>query len=272
MNCSIYQIYYSEETKQSNDPGFLQLDNLANERPDWREYWPIRNFLLNNELENDRYYGFFSPKFKQKTNLDSSEVYKFIQANQADVIHFSPFFDQSAFPINIFSQATAQHQGIADPLEKALKILNKDFNPFEVIMNSTNTIFCNFFVAKKVFWKIWLKNCEMIFKIAESNTSELAMALNANTNHDSHGAAVKVFVIERIASSLAAAGKIKTIKSFDPMSLPLAGSKISIYRDDLLILDALKLAYDYTQNSHFINAFYLHRSFLLSKLEKDITN
>lgn len=266
MNCSIYQIYYSEETKQSNDPGFLQLDNLANERPDWREYWPIRNFLLNNELEDGRYYGFFSPKFKQKTNLDSSEVYKFIQANQADVIHFSPFFDQSAFPINIFSQATAQHQGIADPLEKALKVLNKDLNPFEVVMNSTNTIFCNFFVAKKSFWKIWLKNCEMIFKISESNSTELARALNANTNHDSHGAAVKVFVIERIASYLAASGKIKTIKSFDPMSLPFAGSKISIYRDDLLMLDALKIAYETTGSQQYINSFNKLRTDLINKI------
>lgn len=266
MNCSIYQIYYSEETKQSNDPGFLQLDNLANERPDWREYWPIRNFLLNNELEDGRYYGFFSPKFKQKTNLDASEVYKFIEANQADVIHFSPFFDQSAFPINIFSQATAQHQGIADPLEKALKVLNKDLNPFEVVMNSTNTIFCNFFVAKKAFWKIWLKHCEMIFKIAESNTTELATALNANTNHDSHGAAVKVFVIERIASYLAAAGKIKTIKSFNPMSLPFAGSKISIYRDELLMLDALKIAYSNTDLPDYMNSFNNLRANLINRL------
>jgi len=266
MNCSIYQIYYSEETKQNNDLGFLQLDNLANERPDWREYWPIRNFLLNNELEDDRYYGFFSPKFKQKTNLDASEVYKFIEANQADVIHFSPFFDQSAFPINIFSQATAQHQGIADPLEKALKVLNKDLNPFEVVMNSTNTIFCNFFVAKKAFWKIWLKHCEMIFKIAESNTTELAMALNANTNHDSHGAAVKVFVIERIASYLAAAGKIKSIKCYDPMSLPFGGSKISIFRDDLLMLDALKIAHQATGYPAYIHGFNKLRTNLISKL------
>ena len=37
-----YQIYYSEQTRDALDPGFLPLDNLANPRPDWREYWPIR--------------------------------------------------------------------------------------------------------------------------------------------------------------------------------------------------------------------------------------
>jgi hypothetical protein len=62
----IYQIYYSEATKAHNDPGFLPMDNLANERPDWREYWPIRNYLLNNNLEEDTRYGFLSPKFEAK--------------------------------------------------------------------------------------------------------------------------------------------------------------------------------------------------------------
>ena len=42
----IHQIYYSEQTRAELDPGFLPLDNSANERPDWREYWPIRRFLL----------------------------------------------------------------------------------------------------------------------------------------------------------------------------------------------------------------------------------
>ena len=44
-NCSIYQIYYDEATRLSNDNGFLQLDNSLNERPDWSEYWPIRNYF-----------------------------------------------------------------------------------------------------------------------------------------------------------------------------------------------------------------------------------
>ena len=58
-NYSIYQIYYDEATRLSNDSGFLQLDNSFNERPDWSEYWPIRNYFKNNILEDNKYYGFF---------------------------------------------------------------------------------------------------------------------------------------------------------------------------------------------------------------------
>ena len=103
----IHQIYYSEQTHAELDPGFLPLDNSANERPDWREYWPMRRFLLGRELEPEAYYGFFSPKFKQKTTLTAAAVNDFVRqrGGAADVISFSPFFDQMAFPLNIMELA-----------------------------------------------------------------------------------------------------------------------------------------------------------------------
>lgn len=59
----IHQIFYSEETRKSLDAGFIPLDN-SNQRPDWCEYWPIRNFLINAPLDSDGFYGFLSPKFR----------------------------------------------------------------------------------------------------------------------------------------------------------------------------------------------------------------
>jgi hypothetical protein len=50
-NAQIFQIFYDAQTKKSLDPDFLPLDNLENSRPDWREYWPMRNYLLNNALD-----------------------------------------------------------------------------------------------------------------------------------------------------------------------------------------------------------------------------
>ena len=73
-NHKIYQIFYNSITKISKDPGFIDMDNTLNLRPDWSEYWPIRNFLSKETLNSNYYYGFFSPKFKEKTGLDSSAV------------------------------------------------------------------------------------------------------------------------------------------------------------------------------------------------------
>ena len=67
----IHQIFYNAYTEKSLDQGFIPLDNSDNVRPDWREYWPIRKYLINNELNENDLYGFFSPKFKEKTGLSA---------------------------------------------------------------------------------------------------------------------------------------------------------------------------------------------------------
>ena len=74
----IYQILNHYTSRQDLDPGFDVLDNSANERPDWFEYWPIRRFLLNESLNEDAFYGFLSPKFHHKTNLSAALVRDFI--------------------------------------------------------------------------------------------------------------------------------------------------------------------------------------------------
>ena len=74
----IHQIYYSDETQAQLDKGFLPLDN-TNGLKDWYEYWPIRKFLQKNKLDDNAYYGFFSPKFTEKTGLTSSHVFDFIR-------------------------------------------------------------------------------------------------------------------------------------------------------------------------------------------------
>ena len=56
----IYQILNHYTSRQELDPDFGVLDNSANERPDWFEYWPIRRFLLSEALDENAFYGFLS--------------------------------------------------------------------------------------------------------------------------------------------------------------------------------------------------------------------
>ncbi|HEY2037109.1 MAG TPA: hypothetical protein VGG96_08845, partial [Steroidobacteraceae bacterium] len=161
---SIYQIYYSEQSRAEVDPGFLPLDNLQNERPDWREYWPMRRFLLSQELDPDGYYGFLSPRFRQKTGLTAAAVHEFIrqQDGSPDVISFSPFFDQMAFPLNIVELAAVRH-GCADTFSQCAALIAPTFQTDRSVMSSLDIIYCNFFVAKRRFWEAWLGACERIF-------------------------------------------------------------------------------------------------------------
>lgn len=263
----IFQIYYNEITKEENDKGFLQLDNFSNQRPDWSEYWPIRNFLLNNELDPSAYYGFFSPKFKQKTGLNSDDVYGFLDTAGQDVVVFSPYFDQSAFPINVFEQAAANHQNIYPCFIEAFKAIGAQIDIQGLVMTSRNTVFCNYFAAKKCFWDVWLNQCEKLFSICEENKLPLAQLLNAPVNHSGAHNPVKVFVIERMISYLLATSKQWSVKVYNPMQLPYGASRIANFKKELSELDALKIAYCDTGFPEYLQAFSQIRSDIIGRLQ-----
>jgi len=240
----IHQIFYSKQTLRENDVGFLGLDNLSNLRPDWSEYWPIRHFLLNKSLNEDDYYGFFSPKFKAKTSLDAAVVHQFVDAHasEADVFLFSPCFDQGAFTINLFEQGAALHHDIKAVFQGCIEMIAPAVNLDALIMDSRNIVFCNFIVAKPKFWRVWLALCELIFEVAEKNCTTLGASLNAGTNHDGKIAPNKVFMIERVASLILSTQADWKVKAYNPLLLPFSPALISRFPRELLQLDALKIA------------------------------
>ena len=254
----IHQIYYSADSRAGLDAGFLPLDNMRNERPDWREYWPIRSFLLGQSLDPDGFYGFFSPKFGAKTKLDSGAVIEFVaqQVGEADVILFSPFFDQIAYPINIFEQGAMQHADSMPAFRECASMVAPGIDFDDLVMCSANTVFCNFFVARAAFWKEWLDKCELIFRFAEEGQTDLARRLNRNTNHDGGGVPEKVFVIERIASLMLAAGTPWSVKAYNPFGLPWSGAQIAKFRLEMAFLDALKVAYLKEGHPQYLDAFH----------------
>jgi hypothetical protein len=242
----IYQICYSEPTRSELDPGFLPLDNMANERPDWREYWPIRRFLLGRELEAERYYGFFSPKFRQKTTLTAATVHEFVRQRdgRADVISFSPFFDQMAFATNVVELAAVNHD-CRDTFLQSAALIAPGFDIERCVMTSLDSVYCNFFVAKPRFWKEWLARCEVIFELAEQGLTPLGQALNRVVTYGTATAAAKVFVIERAASLLLWSQRHWVVESYNAMLLPQASARLLEVAGapDLMVLDALKIAY-----------------------------
>lgn len=270
----IYQIFYSEQSRLEIDPGFLGLDNMTNLRPDWREYWPIRNCLLNNTLDDNDYYGFFSPKFRTKTNLDSSTVHNFLDnyAGEADVFLFSPFFDLSAYTLNVFEQGMAQHKNIDEAVLGSVAKIAPTVDLSKLVMDSRNTVFCNYFVARPSFWKDWLISCEIIFSEAEENKTLLATFLNSGTNHDGSLAPNKVFIIERIASLLLSTQRKWKVKAYNPMQLPFSSALISKYPDELAQLDALKIASTILGFPEYINTYYKLRESISEKINSSISS
>lgn len=263
----IYQIFYNESTQKSNDPGFLPLDNLSNERPDWSEYWPIRRFFTGRTLSPDTYYGFLSPKFHQKTGLSAQDVRTFLVDCTDDVVLFSPFFDQSAFAINIFEQGNISHRNIDPILSAAFMELNSNIRLSSLVTHSKNTVFCNYFVAKPVFWKVWLECCEKIFQICEQGDSALSHQLNILVEHDTGMSPAKGFVIERVASFMLALGMGWRVQAYNPMRLPMTTSPVARFKDELCRLDALKIAFCESGYPDYIKLFKNIRMEILDLIE-----
>lgn len=271
MNNDIYQIFYSEETRQSIAPGFIPLDNIG-QRPDWREYWPMRRFFLESRLDPEARYGFLSPKFSQKTGLSSEQVRAFVDSapDDVDVITFSPFFDQAAFFLNVFEHANLCHPGIEHAINGALNLIAPDFSIGTTFMSAAQTVFCNYLIAKPAFWQQWLEKCEVIFRTAEARDTELALRLNAEVKYEQQLAPAKVFIIERIPSLILRTQPQWKVRNFNSMKLPVASGPLSRFGADLVALDALKSAANATGFSEYVHAYVQLRNTVNERLKLSV--
>jgi len=262
----IFQIVYSEQTRKMLDPGFLPLDNLDNERPDWREYWPIRRFLSSTELREGEFYGFFSPRFKEKTGLSSEEVRRFIHADY-DVISFSHFFDQSCAFMNLFEQGEAHHEGFFALAQRFFDAIGYNLQLHQLVMDSRQIIFSNYFVAKSAFWREWFHSTEKLFHLAEHGPpGPLKDGLNACVAHGTSEVPAKVFMMERIASLMLATQSRWRIKPYNPFVLPASPLPTSKFVLELIILDALKVAHNTVQHPQYAKAFAQIREHLIRRI------
>jgi hypothetical protein len=252
----IHQIFYSEETRRALDSGFIPLDNV-NQRPDWCEYWPIRNFIVNHEMDDDAFYGFLSPKFKAKTGLTAGDAHQFLACTDAstDIVAFSPFYDAGALFANIFRQGAQGHDNAWPVFVESVGLLAPGSNLETLVMDSRNTIFCNYFLAKPRFWRHWFSKAEIIFDLAEQNIHPLGQRLNDCIDHTSGATPIKAFVIERLVSLLLATESHWQTRFLNPMSLPLHYPGAGRISEELVMLDALKIAAAATGRPEYLTVF-----------------
>jgi len=267
----LFQIYYSAQSQRELDPGFIPLDNFGNERPDWREYWPIRSYLLGRELAPNDYYGFPSPKFKQKTYLDSQFVLDFVRNDRerVDIFCFSPFFDQIAFYLNCVEQVVNRQRDMEniEMWRQCAEIINPHFRIDSTVGTTQNTVFCNYFVAAGGFWREWLRRCELIFALAESDEPGIGRLLNAGINHEGENVPRKVFLIERAVSIMLAGGSW-LVKAHSPLRKRWSGLPVCNYRLQLVALDALKISFASSGVEEYLQAFRLMRDLTVKDLQQ----
>jgi hypothetical protein len=258
----IFQIWYDEATRAGLDPAFEPLDNSGNERPDWFEYWPIRGYLRRHELEADAYYGFLSPKFGDKTGVSGAQAKAFVAgAAPADVISFSPWPDQACLYASVFEQGENFHPGLVDVSQDFFDAIGLGVDVRDLVMDVRSTVYSNYFVATGAFWRRWGEILEHCVAHAEDPASPLYARLNAVTLYHRMGNAepvqvqMKIFLLERIVSTLLATMDGLRVANHDPFNVPLSEPKMIPLGNDLIALDALKQAYLRTRERHYLSCF-----------------
>jgi hypothetical protein len=260
----LHQIYYDELTRATLDPGFIPLDNRGNERPDWREYHPIRRFLLSQELRASDFYGFFSPRFSFKTALAAEQVKAFVAGHAAaDVVLFSPEFDQSAFFRNVFEQGEYHHPGLTRASQDFVRSVGLDVDLSEMVTDSSDTVFANYIVARPQFWQEWLRLGEQLYAHCEASAAGTS-ALTTRTIY-SGDVQLKVFLMERLATLLLAmAPGIGTI-AYDASALPMSGTPLARFRQEAVTCDTLKIAFRRSHEPGHLDEFYAVRDRVFAK-------
>jgi hypothetical protein len=240
----LYQIAYDAKTKASVPPGFGMLDNLSGLRNDWREYWPIRHFLLNETMDEASYYGFFSPRFLEKTGHSFATVSTFVEANRDgdfDVFSISPQADMGAFFLNVFEQEELFQPGFKAASTTFFDAIGLPQDLERMVMDSRHIIFSNYFIARPAFWRAWLDMNEQLFDYCEGRDSPVKAVMTEPTAYP--GAVQrKVFLMERIASLILAIDPQWKCKAFNPFMLAWSASRLNQFRHEAVVSDALKMA------------------------------
>lgn len=251
----LHQIFYTPATRHQLASGFIPLDNTGG-RPDWHEFWPIRRFLLENTLDENGFYGFFSPKFHDKTGLTHAQLNTFIAELPpgVDVATFSTYWDFMAYFWNVIEHGEFSHPGFS-----AMCVdFWAEFFPGRDIAaapnTSRNTIYGNYFAARPAFWRRWLEICERLFELAERRDSPLGEALNRTAAYD-RPVDYKVFMMERVASILLANEPRWRSVAYNPFRLKPSTYKISAFGYQAIISDALKISHVENGYPEYRNAY-----------------
>lgn len=256
----LFHIVYNEQTRKTMPEGFDMLDNMAHERDDWREYWPIRNYLLRamagNTLDEDAWYGFFSPRFAEKTGLTPAHVRQFIRNAKPDidVATFSPQPDMGAFFLNIFEQEELFQPGFIAASEAFLASVGFPVKLGALVMDSRQIVFSNYFVARPAFWRAWLEVNEALFAVCEGPASDLQHVL---TDMTSYPGAVprKVFLMERIASLLLTINPAWRVAAYNTFDCAWSASRLNQFKLEAVLSDALKIAMREQGHADYFNAY-----------------
>lgn len=203
MNYKIFQIYFEHRQLELIKAPLTSFDNVANERPELREY---HSFLKAKELgitDNLDAWGFLGPRWEAKLKYSADEIKLAIDENpDNDVWIFNHARVVNALTYNVWEQGEFFHKGLRQVAEEVLALAGFDNSAINSFMSEYNTCYCSYFIARKEFWEDYMDFLSRILIAIDNlpeNTKEIYNS-SANYARDSN-LNMFPFLIERLFST-----------------------------------------------------------------------
>lgn len=172
----IYQNYYNEETKKYVSPLFIPHDNSNNPNHEY-EYGVMRK-IYNQSWEEITHKGVISWKFQNKirrlptaksfTNkIFYDKVMKY--ADSYDIITMNTWPGMEGR--NVWRQGDTKHKNMLKNLDHWSKKVGKGQHWKNIIFTKKTLCYCNYFVANKKFWDIYMSYAEDFYPYAKLNNN-----------------------------------------------------------------------------------------------------
>lgn len=168
----IHQVYYDNITKKHLSPLFIPFDNSLSKTNEY-EYGVMRE-VYNQSWDGTTHKGVVSWKFEDKikkcktaknftTKTFCDKVS--LHAKDYDVIIINPFpFLEN---INVWKQGEEHHKGILKHLKNIQKKENIGKDWHIINFNRKTLCYCNYFVANKKFWDLYMSYAEKFYPYAK---------------------------------------------------------------------------------------------------------
>jgi len=124
-------------------------------------------------------------------------------------------------------------------MKKFIELIGLNIDLEAVLMHGDNTVFCNYFVAKKSFWLKWAELAEVFFREVESGVGDFSVMMNAMTHYAKQPLPLKIFTQERLVNLLTCQ-KLFASSSYNVFDLPSSTTPLSKYINECISMNALK--------------------------------
>ncbi|TNE75070.1 hypothetical protein EP331_00140 [bacterium] len=204
MKVNIYQVYFDANSQVKLDSGFIPYDNSHSPNSIWREYGVMKD-LYDNELFTLGLNGVVSWKFRDKTALNTKQVYDFINNNDGyDVYLFNPWPELSDLFDSSWQQGQIWHKSLIRVVKVIFEQVGYNPNWIDLHEKKEEVVYCNFWVATPSFWKAYMDFTKPIYEYIEANKSDSSLKEIFRVQSSVNFSDLRAYIMERLINTFIA--------------------------------------------------------------------